>query len=121
MSRESPQISSFVMGQSVCVRVLEVSLMALRLGIHAHCPKFQHHKMSSFVPDAFLSIEDGAGRSEKNPSAHEGHRGQPQREREQDAVEIQDAFPVWNFAEDRIRMAVIWCGWQHNLRVSEWS
>src|SRR6266404_191176 len=72
----------------------QMALVRLCLSAQLHCPELPDKKMSSAKADAFLPIENRTRRSDSRHQHKQNHQRQPDRQRKQNAGNIESGFPA---------------------------
>jgi hypothetical protein len=68
--------------------------MSLCLSAQLHCPELPDKKMSSAHADALLPVENWTRRSDSRHQYEQDHQRQPDRQRKQNAGNIETGFPA---------------------------
>src|SRR4029453_5445237 len=73
---------------------MEVVLVSLRFSTHFHRSELPDRKMPSSEPDTLLPVEDRTRRSDSRHQHEQNHHGQPNRQRKQNARDVESDFPA---------------------------
>src|SRR4029077_905619 len=71
-----------------------MELVTLCLGTQLHCSELPDKKMSSTQSNAFLSVENRSWRSESRHQHEQDHQRQPNRQRKENACDVESRFPA---------------------------